>query len=253
MLAKDVMTTNVVTVQEDTRIEEIVRTLLRWRISAVPVVNDDGRVVGIVSEGDLVRRAESSAETGGSWWLSGLIAPEERAREYAKTHGFLARDVMTTPVITAREDDTLGKLAVLLEQNRIKRVPITRNGQLVGIVSRANLLHGVAASPAYGGQTHLGSSVGANTSASSPSDESTRAAITNCLHNDIGVGHHINVIVSDGVVDLWGGVETDAERQAVRAAAENTPGVRAVHDHLSVLAPALRHLLGADRAGKRRG
>ena len=247
MLAKDVMTTRVITIVEDTPVDEIVRTLLRWRISAVPVVDDANRPVGIVSEGDLVRRTMDEQERGGSWWLMGLIAPEQRAAEYAKSRGLLAKDVMTTPVITAGEDATLGRLAALLEEKRIKRVPIVAGGRIVGIVSRANLLHGVAASPQARAAEEPAQPRPSASKHSAPSDARIRAAILNTLHNELGLGHAVNVVVANAIVDLWGGVETEAERQAVRTAAENALDVARVNDHLSVLPPALRHLLGADR------
>lgn len=245
MLAKDVMTTKVITVLEGTPVDDIVRTLLRWRISAVPVVDEKGQLVGIVSEGDLVRRADAEAGGDDSWWLSALIAPTERARRFSRSRGLLAKDVMTTPVITASESDTLHGLATLLEEKRIKRVPIVRKGKLVGIVSRANLLHGVAASPIYPRPTAACESLRAHED-EAPSDETIRAAILNTLHNEIDLGHNVNVIVSKGIVDLWGGVETETERQAVRTAAENAPNVKTVQDHLSVFPATLRHLLGAD-------
>jgi len=240
VLAKDVMTTKVITVLEDTPIEEVVRTLLKWRISAVPVVDGDDQLVGLVSEGDLVRRTDPSVADDDTWWLSGILEPAQRTERYAKALGHFAKDVMSTPVISADENDSLSKLAAMLEEYRIKRVPIVRNGKLTGLVSRANLLHGIAAAPEPPVEAEP------SPKPSAPNDESIRATVLNRLHNDIGVTGTINVIVSNGVIDLWGGVETETERQAVRPAAENTPGVSAVNDHLSALPPALRHLLGAD-------
>ena len=248
MLAKDVMTVKVATVLEDTPVEEVARILLQGRISAVPVIDLEDRIVGIVSEGDLVGRPESGEDRDDSWWLSGILEPEERAKKYAKARGQLAKDVMTTPVITASEDDSLTKLAATLEEARIKRVPIVRNGRLVGIVSRANLLHGLAALPEIAAGSESATQAPVTPPKPVAADARTiRASILNKVHNEIGVRGSINVIVSDGTVDLWGGVETEAERQAVRAAAENTPDVTSVKDHLSVLSPLLRHLLGADR------
>ncbi len=247
MRAKDIMTTRVITVLEDTPVDEIARTLLEHRISAVPVIDTDDRLVGIVSEGDLIGRPEAEGRDD-SWWLSGMLNLEERAKKYAKSHGLLAKDVMTTAVITADEDDSLSKLAGVLEERRIKRVPIVQNGRITGIVSRANLLHGFASAPE-------GTVKAPEPTKPAPEEphgadtRSTRASILNKIHNEIGVKQTINVIVSNGVVDLWGGVETEVERQAVRTAAENTPNVVAVKDHITVLSPALRHLLGADRAG----
>jgi CBS domain-containing protein len=242
MLAKDVMTTRVITVLEDTPVEELVRTLLKWRISAVPVVDTYERLVGVVSEGDLVHRADSGDNEGYSWWLSGILDPEQQARQYAKTRGRFAKDVMSTPVITVDEKDSLASVAALLEKHQIKRVPVLRGDDLVGIVSRANILHGLAASP------EPPSEVTPPAKFSSPDDQTIRATILNTLHNDIDVSGAINVIVSAGVVDLWGGVETESERQTIRVAAEDTPGVSTVRDHIYVMPPALRHLLGADKS-----
>ena len=248
MLAKDVMTTRVITVSADTPVDEVVQTLLKWRISAVPVVDAAGEMVGIVSEGDLVRRAESGTETDDSWWLSGLLEPDERARRYAKACGLFAKDVMTSSVITADEDDSLRSLATMLEENRIKRVPVVRKGRLVGIVSRANLLHGLVAlpeSPVEGNQAAELATAATHKSLTTD-DKAIRATILDRLQNEIGVGRAVNVIVCNGIVDLWGGVETETERQAVRAVAENAPNVSEVKDHLSVLPDEMRRLLGAD-------
>jgi len=242
MLAKDVMTTKVITVLEDTPVEEVVRTLLMRRISAVPVVDAGDRLVGMVSEGDLVHRVDSGVHEGYSWWLSDMIEPEQRAQKYAKACGHLAKDLMSTPVITANEEDSLSEVATMLEEHRIKRVPVLREGKLTGIVSRANLLHGLAASPEPLDET------ASPTRSPASNDRNIRATILSRLHNDVDISGTINVIVSQGVVDLWGGVETEAARQAIRVAAENAPGVSAVNDHLSVLPRAIRHLLGADKS-----
>ena len=145
MQARDVMTTQVITVAPDTDVREIAKRLLESGISAVPVVERDGRIIGIVSEGDLMRRSESDTERRSSWWLSLLLLPEQKAIDYVKTHGHRAADVMTRRVITANDDASLEEVAEILEKHRIKRVPVVRDDKLVGIVSRANLLHGLVA------------------------------------------------------------------------------------------------------------
>lgn len=248
MLAKDIMTTRVITVLEDTPIEEVARTLLTWRISAVPVVGANEQMVGLVSEGDLLERSESGGDREGSWWLENILDTEQRARRYAQGRGRLAKDVMTTSVITAKEDATLAELARLLEEHRIKRVPIVRKGRLIGIVSRANLLHGIAAFPSIPVEPVTVSTSGAGGPSVAPTadDQTIRAAILNTLHNEIGIHAAVNVIVANGVVDLWGGVETEAQQQAIRAAAENAPNVTTVKDHLRVLPAAMRRLLRAN-------
>jgi CBS domain-containing protein len=144
--AKDVMTPNVITVTPDTPVQEIASLLVENRISAVPVVDAAGRLVGIiVSEGDLMRRSETDTLPRASPWLSLLIMPNESARVYAKAHGQHARDVMTADVITVDEYTPLAEVAAILERNHIKRVPVMRGRMLVGIVSRANLLQGLVA------------------------------------------------------------------------------------------------------------
>ena len=241
MFAKDVMTTNVITVLEDTPIDDIVRTLLKWRISGVPVVNENDELVGIVSEGDLIRRSGAQEFGDGSWWLAGLLAAEPQEPAYTKTAGQFAKDVMTASVVTVSEDDRLSRVAETLEQHGIKRVPVVRNGKVIGLVSRANLLHGLATDPEPLPEPTPPPRQPSN------DDESIRAMILNRLHNDLTIGRAINVIVKNGAADIWGGVETESERQEIRVAIENVPGVVSVKDHIYVMAPALRHLLGADR------
>jgi CBS domain-containing protein len=233
MRACDVMTTNVISVREDTPVEDIARTLLEHRISAVPVLDRLGRLTGIVSEGDLLRRPESQTERPGAWWLGLLAAPEERAAGYVKSHGRQAKDVMTRSVVTVGETTTLEQVVDLLERHRIKRVPVLSGDKLVGIVSRANLLHGLATA-------RTGEPVTAD-------DETIRAAVLETISAEAGVrDEFINVLVADGTVHLWGAAESEEERDAVRVAVENTTGVRAIDDHLAVFPAQVRTMLWAE-------
>jgi len=143
MRASDVMTTQVVTVLPDTSVREVARTLLINRISAVPVVDKQGRILGMLSEGDFMRRAETGTDEHHSWWLA-LVA-DLRVDAFVKSHGLHAKDVMTREIVSVSEDASLDEVATLLERHRIKRVPVVSGGKLVGIVSRANLLHGLVA------------------------------------------------------------------------------------------------------------
>jgi CBS domain-containing protein len=227
---------------EDTPVEEIARALVTRRISAVPVIDLDEKLVGIVSEGDLMRQSVTDKGTRNAWWLERLVDSDDQARSFAQARGRLAKDVMSTSVITAVETDSLAGIARILEKHKVKRVPIVRQGKLVGIVSRANLLHGLAAVPGSG----LDASpppAPSQVASPQPDDHSIRATILNKIHNDIRVRSPINVIVMKGAVDLWGGVETEAQRQAVRVAAEAAPNVKSVNDHLTVWPAALRVLL----------
>lgn len=214
MKARDVMTKSVVTVRPETTVREIARRLIERNVSAVPVVDVEERVVGIVSEGDLMRRPESETERHPSWWLHLFAGAEEWAQQYVKSHGLTAADVMTRGVITASEETSMEEIATLLEKHRVKRVPIVRDGRLVGLVSRANLLHGLIAGT-------LGVSP-------TPSDAQMRQALDEAL-SEAGVRtDFLNVVISQGVVRLWGMVESEEEKRAAQLAAERIPGVKRV-------------------------
>ena len=144
MKASDVMVSNVITVGPDASIQDVAELLLRNRISAVPVVGADGEILGIVSEGDLLNRPESETEHRRSWWLEALTSKETLAADYVKSHSRKVSDVMRRDVITAAPETPVAEVAALLEKYCIKRVPIVKDGRIVGIVSRANLLQGLA-------------------------------------------------------------------------------------------------------------
>ena len=220
MRVRDVMTTRVITVAPETDVREVARILLSNRISGAPVVDDDGRVLGMLTEGDLMRRAETG--TDGPWAKAARSTPAQRAEQFVKSHGLHAQDVMTRPALTVSEDTALDEVATLFESKRIKRAPVIREGRLTGIVSRANLLHGLVAR--WGG-------------AQSADDWAIRAAIVQALENAGIRRHSLNVVVSSGTAYLWGVAQSPAERDAVRVAAEATPGVKRVENHLFVFPP----------------
>jgi CBS domain-containing protein len=220
--ASDVMVSNVITVGPNTTVKEIADTLLTNRISAVPVIDERGAIVGIVSEGDLLHRVEAGTERAHSWWLDLLSGKEALAREFLKSHAVKASDVMTRRVISAGPDTQLGELASLLEKHRVKRVPIVKDGKLLGIVSRANLLQGLAS---LRGEVKPEVSV---------DDATVRERVLTALNKESwAIGSQINVIVRNGTVELWGIVGSPAEKDAIRVATELTPGVRAVNDHMT--------------------
>lgn len=224
MRAKDVMTTEVVYADPESSVRAIARTLLKRRISGVPVADHDGRVIGIVSEGDLMRRPESETARPRSWWLELMETPEDRASHYLKSHGLTARDVMTREPITVTEDTPLEEIAMLLEQKAIKRVPVLRDGKLVGIVSRADLLHGLVARAGQAARP-------------APLAPPTREAIIAGIR-DAGLSLDcVNVVVADDVVHLWGAVDSALQRDALVLAAKGTPGVTRVESHLVVTPP----------------
>jgi CBS domain-containing protein len=220
MKAHDVMVSPVVTVKPGTTIREVAKLFLERQISAVPVVDQQGKLIGIVSEGDLMHRAEIG-NARPSWWLLLLAENQTLAADYIKTHARMVEDVMTRNVITAAPDTPLNEVARLLEKHAIKRVPIVRSGQLVGIVSRANLVQAVASS---GSKLDI-----------PISDTTIRDRLL--AHLNAQRWAHtglLNATVSDGVVDLWGIASSETERKAIRVAAEATAGVRAVNDHMMV-------------------
>src|SRR6476620_6526898 len=144
MKASDVMVSNVITVGVNASIGEVAAILFNNNISGVPVVGDKGELVGIVSEGDLIRGPEPGTSKRHSWWLELLSNERTLAAEYVKSHSRKVADVMTSDVITAKPDTPLGEIAAMLERNRIKRVPIVEGGKIVGLVSRANILQALA-------------------------------------------------------------------------------------------------------------
>jgi len=228
--AMDVMTTPVVTVDLETPVPEIARRLVQRRISAMPVVDTEGRLVGIVSEGDLMRRPESGGAPHPSWWLALLAEPETQAREYVKAHGEHARDVMTSAVTTVTEEASLEEIATLLEKHRIKRVPVVRDGKLVGIVSRANLLQGIVAR-----QRAPQPSVG---------DRTLRERVSAAIQASGVRSEYINPVVADGIVHLWGATYSDAERDAIQVAAAGVSGVKRVEGEIGVITPMVRAAMG---------
>ncbi len=229
MQARDIMTTAVAKVTADTSVPDIVDLLLRRRISAVPVVDADDRIVGMVSEGDLMRRHETGTERHRSWWLTLFTNTSDLAGDYTKSHGMHAHDIMTQPVLTVTEDATLPEIAQTLESKRVKRLPVVRDGKMVGIVSRADLLRGLAAQQAQIRANEKSESVATD-------DRAIRENLLSAIKDEAWVSSsYLNVVVSDGVVHLWGLVASDKERKALQIAAENTPGVKAVEQHLSPL------------------
>ena len=204
MQAKHVMVSPVKTGNGEMSVRELAVILTENRISALPIVDQANKVIGIVSEGDLIRRAEIGTEKHRSWWLSLFTSNWQLAQEYAKSHANKAKDVMTTDVICVTPDTPLSEIARLFERHGIKRVPVLDNGKLAGIVTRGNLVQ-------------------------------IRQKIQKGLEEETWANPLlVNVTVHDGVVDVWGIVRTDAERNAVRVAIENISGVQAVNDNLAL-------------------
>ena len=226
MRARDVMTTDVITVDPDTTVQALATLLAERGISGAPVVDASGRLVGVVSEGDLLHRTEIGAARRHrvrrrSWWLDDYASAN--AREYIKDHGRTVRDVMTRDVVTVTEDTELADVAALLEAKRIKRVPVIRDGKVVGIISRANIVRAV------------GATKGARAPAGEDDDRSIRARLLGELGGEewAKMIWPEDVIVRDGIVHFWiSDNEPPEKREALRVAAESISGVRGIQQHL---------------------
>jgi CBS-domain-containing membrane protein len=226
MRAEDVMTTDVVTVAPETSVQDLAALLANHGISGVPVVDAANNLVGLVSEGDLLHRTETGTERRTQRrrvrWLDAFGSDRDAARDYVRSHGRTVRDVMTRDVITVTETTELDEVANLLETKRVKRVPVVRNGKVIGIVSRANLVRALAT-------TKIPPATDTDTD-----DRTIRAKLLAELQGQewarVGAA---DVIVRDKVVHVWCSDDQSEEvRQALRVAAENTPGVRGVEEHI---------------------
>jgi len=209
----------VISAAPDTPLADLVRLMLDNNVSAVPVV-EAGRVVGIVSEGDLLRRAETDTEPRPSRWLELVTSTDRLATDYSRSHGRKAGEIMTRDVVTVADSTPITEVAHLLESRHVKRVPVTRDGKLVGIVSRRNLLQALA--------------VRLSAQPVAADDRSIREAFYAELRRQswtISPGG-VTATVCEGVVHLWGVAPDQALRQAIVVVAENIPGVRAVEDHM---------------------
>lgn len=229
MKASDLMTTQVVTIAPEASIAEAIRIMLQKRVSGLPVVNPAGALVGIVTEGDFLRRRELATERHRPRWLEFLIGPHRLADEYVHAHARKIQDVMTADVVTVTEGAGVDAIVQLMEKHRIKRLPVLRDGKVVGIVSRANLLHALA-----------------------PLAAKSSPAVDRSLANDTQIRNRIlaeidkqiwapralvEIGVTDGVVHLRGTVLDEKDRPALRVLAENVPGVERVEDHLEFVPP----------------
>lgn len=221
MQARDVMVSPVITAGKTATVREIAKILIEKRISAVPVIDDAGKLVGIVTESDLMRRVEAGTEHPYSWWVHFVAGDATVAADYVKSHAAKIEDVMTSDVVTATPETPLHEIATLLEEHQIRRVPIVdKLGNLVGIVSRANLIQVVA-------------SARPKLEMTLPDSTIRQELLTELKKQAWAHTHNLDVTVMNGVVDLWGYAQSDEERKAIRVAAASIAGVVAVNDHLA--------------------
>ena len=224
MQASDVMSRNVVSARPDMPVAEAIGLMLDRGISGLPVVAANGSVVGILTEGDLLRRSETDTQKRRPRWLELLLGPGRLAGEYVRAHGRVVGELMTRDVVAVAEDAPLEEVVRLMEEHRIKRLPVLRGDQLVGIVSRADLLralrHSLAGAPAAAGD-----------------DAIRERVLAEIARSAWAPREGISVAVAGGVVDIGGVIFDEKQREAMVVAAENVPGVKAVHDHLVWVEP----------------
>jgi len=219
MRVGDVMTRNVISIGVDQTIFEAARRMLENDISGLPVVNATGNLIGMVTEGDFLRRSEIGTERRRPKWLELMVGPGRMAEDYVHASGRKVEEVKTRDPVTVTEDDTLEAVVELMESRRIKRLPVLQNGKMVGIISRANLMHALVSL--------------ARSAAETPTGEGSeiRERILSTFAKEPWAPR-IDVVVKDGIVELWGTIVDERERQACIVVAENTVGVHTVHDHL---------------------
>jgi len=234
MQVKDIMTSKVLSVEANTSVFEAIRSMLQHKISGLPVVNADGALVGIVTEGDFLRRAETATERRRPRWLEFLMGPGRLADDYVHTHTRRVADVMTPDPYTVTEGTPLEDVVRIMEKRRIKRLPVVRGKLVVGIVSRANLLQALA-------------SLAPHAPAPAPADGAIRERLMAELERQkwAPLGW-LNVVVQNGVVELWGTITDERERRALIVAAQNIPGVKDVHDHVVWIEPTSGVVIDAE-------
>jgi CBS domain-containing protein len=229
MKTGDIMTQDVISVGPGATVKEAAEIMLREHISGLPVINDQRVLVGIITEGDLLRRTELGTQKQRPQWLEFMVSPGTLAREYVRSHARTVENVMTAAVRTVDEDTPLPDVVETMERFRVKRLPVMRAGRVVGIITRANLLHALAATPP---------------SATTTADTLIRDEINRELVKQRWCPRQTHIVVRQGVVDLWGIILNETERRAIRIAAENVPGVKEVRDHMVWVEPHAGAVIG---------
>jgi CBS domain-containing protein/ribosomal protein S17 len=236
MRAHQIMTPQVITVDADTTIVRAAHMMLRHHISGLPVVDAAGSLIGIVSEGDFIRRAETGTQHKRARWLTFLAGADRVAAEFAHEHGRKVGEIMTPNPLTVAEGTPLDQVVQIMESNNIKRLPVMRGDRMVGILTRSDFLAAVA-------------NLARNVPGPSADDDHIRSKVIAAIAQARWRPCRLNVAVRDGTVSLGGVVKNDSARKAAVVAAENVAGVRKVEDHLylaSVYPPPEEDLGGGD-------
>lgn len=223
MQVKDVMTRSVISVGVNEPVVKAARLMLQNRISGLPVVDRENELVGIVTEGDFLRRSELGTQRRRPKWLEFIVGPGRLAEEFVHTSGRKVEEIMTTDPCTVSENDSLETVVEMMERRHIKRLPVVSGGRMVGIVSRANLMHALT-------------SLARDAQPGNADDAAIRDRILAAFSKERW-SHQVNVVVKNGVVELWGVIMDERERQGFIVATENVAGVKEVHDHLVWVEP----------------
>jgi CBS domain-containing protein len=224
MRAHQIMTRPVITVTPKTTIVEAANTMLQRHVSGLPVVDAAGKLIGIISEGDFIRRSEIGTQRKRGRFLKFIMGPGKEATDFVHEHGLRIAEIMTPEPLTIGEDSDLEEIVKLMEKNNVKRLPVMRGDKLVGIVSRSNLLQAVA-------------SLARQIPDPTADDDHIRNRIIDTLEKSDWCPFGVSVIVRDGIVHLSGVITEERSRQAAIVAAENVAGVKKVHDHLCWVEP----------------
>jgi CBS domain-containing protein len=234
MKAQDVMSRPVFSITPTDSVASAIRIMLQNHISGLPVIDADGRLQGMITEGDFLRRVETATQRQRPRWIAFFTGPGRLAEEYVHTHGRKIGEVMTLDPVTVSEDTSLEEVVTVMEKRRIKRVPVTRGDKVVGIISRANLLYALAGLSRQAQPISL-------------DDRAIRERLFAELQGQKWAPTgSLDVIVRDGVVELWGTITDDRQRQATIVAAENIPGVKRVDDHLAWVEPGTGIVIEGD-------
>ena len=225
MKAEDVMTREVISIDPDATVLQAARLMLQHHISGLPVIDSSGNLVGVLSEGDFLRRRETRTEKRRSRWLEFLMGPGRIAAEYSHSHGNKVSEVMTKEVESVDVSTQLEDIVDIMERKRIKRVPVLCGGLVVGIITRSNLMHAMV-------------SLARASQPGATDDTAIREQLLAEMQKEQWApAASINVVVHDGVVEFWGVIVDERQRQALKVAAENIAGVKAIKDHMVWIEP----------------
>ncbi|UGY26619.1 CBS domain-containing protein [Bradyrhizobium septentrionale] len=213
------MSRNVITIDADASVIDAIKTMLSHHISGLPVVDRDGTLVGILSDGDFIRRVEVGTEKRRGRWLAMLAGTNQVALDFARQHGRKVRQIMSPKPITVEEDIPLEQVVQLMESHGVTRFPVMRDKKLVGMVTRTDFMTAIA-NPRLEGLP------------SSGDDDQIRTSVIAALAHAPWRPAALNVSVHDGIVSMRGSIRSDNAHKAAIVAAENIDGVKRVEDQL---------------------